>query len=308
MSRNLEALVTFYCLPADTDAIERGPFWRHLFQPIRQQPLWVPPPSRLISPLDCLPDVVNPNPGVGVTPGGLVSTSPNVIIVQTTPNSYTPTAGVALVRVQILSPGGGGGGSAACAAGQAAAASGAQGGNYLEVIGTLAQLYAFFVQPPGTPFPITIGAPGIGGPAVAAGAAGTPGGNMIFGTLPVPGGGQGAAGLAMAAFPFVGGGALRNGNDGTGTNPFSVAISSPTDPTRAVLYSATVGHSGAGGGPGGPWGRPAGSGGNTFQADGNSSTALGAGGGGGLSLNGGVAQQGGTPSTGGLVQITEYFP
>ncbi|MBB1614540.1 hypothetical protein A9978_19060 [Pseudomonas sp. UMC65] len=220
---------------------------------------------------------------------GTIKTVKRQIITST--STYTPTAGMVFVEVEVIG-GGGGGGSAFGAAGNVSGGSGGSGGGYSKKLFTAAQI--------GASAAIVNGTGGAGG---AAGQnIGSPGGNTTF----TPAG----TGGVITAFGGNGGyfGSTSTGVD-CNTNGIGGQTSLPTGGDINIrgqqggwglLFGGTARAIGGRGGDS-PYGR----GGQEPQQGnpGNSGTGLGAGGAGGAATT--VSQAGGTGQAGGVV-ITEY--
>ena len=147
----------------------------------------------------------NPLSGIKSTLGGTVYSSSN---------TFTPPAGVYNVKVECWGGGGGGGGNTSV--GAIVAAGGGGGGAY--------KLNSSVAVTPGTPYTITVGAGGTGGPStngVAAGTGGTSSG--VFGGTTVSAvGGAGGLGTNSTGVGGAGGvGTFNGGTGGTGGGTYS---------------------------------------------------------------------------------------
>jgi hypothetical protein len=207
---------------------------------------------------------------------GRIAGTPRVF---TSSGTYTPSAGVNSVIVEVIGAGGGGGGTTATGAGQISVGSGGGAGGY-----AISRLTSGF-----SGVSMTIG---------AGGASGSNGGTTSFGALlSATGGGAGAVGPAAAA-----GYVTINGYGGVGSGG-NVLNSRGGDGSPGLGVSASSFSSGAGGvsriGAGGG-GLP------TQSSGGSNALTAGSGGGGGLAGASTAAQTGGTGAAG-MIIVWEYF-
>lgn len=188
----------------------------------------------------------------GVTPNGTVddgtssqlytalmtATPGRLLNVRTLTSSaiYTPTAGTKAIKVTLVGGGGGGGGCQASAT--SSTFSGGGGGAGATVVA--------WITSPASSYPVTIGTGGAGGVGAAAGSAG---GNSVFGSLTAGGGGGasrtsatntpgGAGGTATGGLVNIRGG---DGSDGQTGTYFVTGNGAPS-------YMGGGGRAGAGGG------------------------------------------------------------
>lgn len=204
----------------------------------------------------------------------------------TASGTYTPTAGMLYVIVEIVGGGGGGGGAATSIAGAQYGGGGGAGGTYSRRVLTAAQV--------GASQSVTIGAAGSAGSA--GGGNGGTGGTTSFGSLVTAPGGAGGTGRAV---PNAGPGGAAGA---TGTADLSI----PGMPGFfGVGYSSIGGRllGGAGGNSYFGWGGTPTSGGA-----GNAGSGYGAGGGGAMSSNGSPTNPAGGAGAAGYVIITEFLP
>lgn len=203
--------------------------------------------------------------------------------------TYTPTAGVRAIRVQMVGGGGPGAGCGNTNAGEATCGNGGAAGGYVD----------HFITSPLASYAYSVGAAGVG----VSGTGGSPGGNTTFGSLSANGGSPGTASLSAGSFRFQGtpaaGGAANGGNIAN-----ILGQSGKLGATSAVQ---------AFGGEGGS--SPLGAGGAAINnvtggtsVPGSNATGFGAGGGGAGVLNrtSGAAIAGGNGSPG-IIIVTEYF-
>jgi hypothetical protein len=239
---------------------------------------------------------INPTPGSKVlTDDGNWSSLPNPIT-QTFVGSgtYTPTAGMKYVEIEMCGAGGGSGGAQLAGAANWSASGSGGGGAYLKFRATAAQI--------GASRTITIGAGGSGG---APGGAGSNGGTTaVAGMASCPGGTAGAVGavatgttgniaLSAGGSPTFTLGSLivsldgQSSGRGIGTSTFAVLGSSGANPLGIKVNGSSSTTS------------------FTAIAITSSTNGYGTGALGSLTING--AARGGSIGTQGVVIITEYF-
>jgi hypothetical protein len=205
--------------------------------------------------------------------------------------TYTPSAGMQYVIVEMVGGGGGGGGVTATAPTNGAAGGGGGSGVYVKFYRTAAEI--------GASQAITIGAGGAGG--AAGNNAGASGGNTVFGAFSVQSG--------------IGGGGAGAGGAGIGGNPGSTW----TIPSISYIVQGQKGgdgiavgnpNSASSGGAGGSsllgFGGSANNSALSNPNQGRDGTGFGSGGGGAASYAGGAAIKGGEGRQG-IVIVTEFF-
>lgn len=210
----------------------------------------------------------------------------------TATGTYTPTAGMKFVKMELLGGGGGGGGSGSTGAAQMAAGGGGGGGGY-----AMGYLSASTI---GASQSVTIGGGGAGG--IGNNGGGT-GGSTILGSsiISAGGGGGGGAGAATA-----GGSSSAGTGSGVGTSG-SINVAGRPGGIAITYFVGSFGMSGVGGSS------QYGSGGNAIAlfgtaspSNGNAGTGYGGGGSGAGAGNNAAAANGGAGSSGVLL-ATEYI-
>lgn len=220
----------------------------------------------------------------------------NVNIVRqvfTSTGTYTPTAGMVKVDIQVVGGGGGGGGAAATGLTEFALGGGAGGGGYAQGIFTAAAI--------GASQAVTIGAAGIAG-AGATGATGGNGGTTSVGALISATGGLGApSGENSSTVPGASG---NKGGSGTGGD--FQTTGSPGGNAMGAMVGNGIGITGFGGSSffgGGGFGQVTG---GADQSAGNAGTSFGGGGAGAYNTPSQTGIDGGVGFKG-VVICTEYI-
>lgn len=223
-----------------------------------------------------------------VKSGGVAGAFIQTTVLTAASGNFTTGPTTTKIKVRLIAGGGAGGGAATVAAGGGAGGGGAAGG-YAE---------KDFVVTPNTAYAYVNGAAGAAG---AAGAnAGGVGGDTTFtvgGVTVTAKGGPGGTGMASGTTVLA---ALGGAPAPISTNGDVNASGMPGNP--GIRLSGTIGVSGAGG-DAGVYG--SGDAGRIAQGNGVAGIGRGAGGSGGLTLNAGVATNGG-PGTAGQIVVEEY--
>ncbi|CAG2136123.1 hypothetical protein [Cupriavidus numazuensis] len=220
-------------------------------------------------------------PAQAVASGLIKTVKPTTATVSGT---YTPSAGMAFVLVEMVAGGGAGGGAPGVSS-QGAAGGGGGGGGFGRRLYSAAEI--------GASQSYSIGSAGVG----ASGAAGGAGGNSTFGTgatlITCNGGAGGSASVSSSAVGAVGGGGVGGTTSGA------------TDNIQGWPGSYGIG-TGVNGGTGGVGGSSYfGTGGaNVANASGNIATGAGAGGGGAGAQ---AASTAGGSGTVGKIRFTEFL-
>ena len=219
-----------------------------------------------------------------LTPGRLIN-----IQVFNSSGTYTPTAGVKKIMVEVIGGGGGGGGIAAGSSSSVAVSGGGGSGAYIK---------AFLTNLPSS-IPITIGQAGVAG--TSGGGNGGNGGTTYLGDIISASGGNGGGYGSTGTNGVVQGG---SGGQTVTKNTATVSMSVISEYAGSkggygVLTSTSAGSSGNGGDS------PLGNGGSGFQS-GNDGTGAGSGGGGAINLSTGTTTRPGGKGAPGAVIIWEY--
>lgn len=212
--------------------------------------------------------------------------------------SYTPSATMHFVIIEMIGGGGGGGGAAPTPGGYAAAGGGGASGVYLKLYATAAQV--------GAGIAVVIGALGAGGSA-GGGAGGTGGSTTIVvggGATWIAGGGGGGNGAGAAPPPTAVPGGTAGAFTG-GSNATVIALIGGNSGAPGFVLNEFAYVIGGNGGSGLYGGSSAHGGNNSGGASGIGNTGSGGGGG---AIGGGIGSgAGGGNGATGFVIITEYI-